>query len=83
MLSEFILRSIYREVLQKSIMTKSIFSITVDSENPYTQATSSTGNCASTLALKPTGRVNQSLKQRAPVVPQNSDLSPQKRNLKN
>ena len=33
---------------------------------------------ASTLALKPMGGINQSLKQRAPVAPQNGDLSPQK-----
>ena len=32
----------------------------------------------STLALKPMARVNQSPKQRVPVTPQNSDLSPQK-----
>ena len=38
----------------------------------------STGDDGSTLALKPTGRVNQSPKQRAPVAPQNGDLSQQK-----
>ena len=37
----------------------------------------SMGDDGSTLALKPMGRVNQSLKQRAPVAPQNGDLSPQ------
>ena len=36
----------------------------------YAQVTSSTGNGASTLALKPMGGVNQSPKQRVPVVPQ-------------
>ena len=38
----------------------------------------SAGDDGSTLALKPTGRVNRSLKQKAPVAPQNGDLSPQK-----
>ena len=33
-----------------------------------------------TLALKLMGRVNRSSKQRAPVAPQNDDLSPQKVN---
>ena len=42
------------------------------------QLTLSTGNGASTLALKPMGGVNQSLKQSAPVAPQNGVLSPQK-----
>ena len=32
----------------------------------------------STLALKPTVKVNRSLKERAPVASQNGDLSPQK-----
>ena len=36
------------------------------------------GDEGSTLALKPTCRVNQSLQQRVPVAPQNGDLSPQK-----
>ena len=44
----------------------------------YVQATSSTGDGASTLALKPMGGVNQSPKQRSSVAPQNGDLSPQK-----
>ena len=44
----------------------------------YAQATSSAGNGASSLALKPIGGLNQSLKQRAPVAPQNGDLSLQK-----
>ena len=35
---------------------------------------------ASTLALKPTGRVNLSPKQRIPAAPQSGDLSPQKKN---
>ena len=35
------------------------------------------GNDASTLALKPTGTVNQSPKQRVPVAPQNGDSPPQ------
>ena len=38
----------------------------------------SMGDDGSTLALKPMGRVNRSPKQRAPVAPQNGDLSPQK-----
>ena len=38
----------------------------------------SVGDDGSTLALKPIGRANQILKQRAPVAPQNGDLSPQK-----
>ena len=38
----------------------------------------SAGDDGSTLALKPVGRVNRSPKQRAPVDPQNGDLSPQK-----
>ena len=42
----------------------------------------SAGDDGSTLALKPMGRVNRSPKQRAPVAPQNSDLSPQKIYLK-
>ena len=40
------------------------------------------GDDGSTLVLKPTGRVNRSPKQRAPVAPQNGDLSPQKFILK-
>ena len=32
-----------------------------------------------TLALKPMGRVNRSPKQRVPVVPQNDDLSLQRK----
>ena len=42
------------------------------------QVTSSAGDGASTLALKLMGGVNRSPKQRAPMVPQNGDLSPQK-----
>ena len=38
----------------------------------------SMGNDGFTLALKPMGRINRSLKQRAPVAPQNGDLSLQK-----
>ena len=38
----------------------------------------SVGNDGSTLAFKPTGRVNRSLKQRVPLAPQNGDLSLQK-----
>ena len=38
----------------------------------------SAGDDGSTQALKPMGRVNQSLKQRTPVAQQNGDLSPQK-----
>ena len=38
----------------------------VDSEDPC--------NGACTLALKPMGGVNQSLKQRVPVAPQNGDI---------
>ena len=37
----------------------------------------STGNGASTLALKSIGRVQQSPKQQVPVAPQNGDLPPQ------
>ena len=44
----------------------------------YVQVTSSAGDGASTLALKPMARVNRSLKQRAAVAPQNGDLSSQK-----
>ena len=44
----------------------------------YTQMTPSVGHGASTLALKPMGRINQSLKQRVPVALQNGDLTPQK-----
>ena len=43
----------------------------------YVQVTSSPGDGASTLALKPMDGVNQSPKQRVPVAPQNGDLSPQ------
>ena len=39
----------------------------------YVQASESTGDGASTLALKPMGRVNGSPKQRVPVAPQNGD----------
>ena len=39
----------------------------------------SSGDDGYTLALKPMGRVNQSLKQQVPVAPQNGDLSPQKK----
>ena len=39
----------------------------------------SRGNGASTLALKPMGRVNRSLKQRVPVAPKNGELLPQKK----
>ena len=46
------------------------------------QATLSAGSGASTLALKPMGRVNQSLKQRVLVVPQNGDLSLQQIKIK-
>ena len=46
------------------------------------QATESAGDAASTLALKPMGRVNQSPKQRVPVAPQNGDLSAQKKCFK-
>ena len=42
----------------------------------------SVGDGTSTLALEPMGRVNQSSKQRVPVVPQNADLSPQKKKKK-
>ena len=42
-----------------------------------------TGNDGPTLALKPMGRVNHSLKQRISVAPQDGDLSPQKCFLKN
>ena len=38
------------------------------------QATESTGDDASTLALKPMGGVNRSPKQRVPVAPQNGDI---------
>ena len=41
----------------------------------YTQATKSTGNDESTLALKPRGRFIQSPKQRVPVAPQNGPRS--------
>ena len=37
----------------------------------------STSDDGSTLALKSTGRVNLSPKQRVPVTPQNGELSPQ------
>ena len=40
----------------------------------YAQVISSTGNGASTLALKPMGGVNQSLKQRVPLAPQNGNI---------
>ena len=40
------------------------------------------GDDGSTLALKPMGRVNQSPKQRAPVAPQNGEMSLQKIYLK-
>ena len=36
--------------------------------------TSSTGNGASTLALKAMDRINQSPKQRVPLAPQNGDI---------
>ena len=42
----------------------------------------SAGDEASTLALKPMGRSNQSPKQIVPVAPQNGDLSPQKKTLR-
>ena len=38
------------------------------------QATESTGNGVSMLALKPMGRVNQSPKQRVQVARQNGDI---------
>ena len=40
----------------------------------YAQATEGTGDGAPTLALKPMGGVNQSLKQKVPVAPQNGDI---------
>ena len=43
----------------------------------------SAGDGATTLALKPMGRLNQSPKQRVPVAPQNGNLAPQiKKKLK-
>ena len=47
--------------------------ITVGSEDHYVQVTEE-WNGASTLALKPMGRVSRSPKQQVPVAPQNSDL---------
>ena len=53
----------------------------------YAQVTESAGDVASTLALKPMGRVNWSPKQRAPVAPQNGDFVSTKnlktKNIKN
>ena len=40
----------------------------------YVQATESAGDGASTMALKPLGRGNQSPKQKVPVAPQNGDI---------
>ena len=40
----------------------------------YMQVTERVGNGASTLALKPIGRVNLSPKQRVPVAQQNGDI---------
>ena len=42
--------------------------------------TESTGDGASTLALIPMGRVNQSPKQRVPMTPQNGDIVTRKKN---
>ena len=54
----------------------------VDSEDPLCTSDMSAGNGASTLALKPMGRVNQSPKQRVPVAPQISDIVTVKKFLK-
>ena len=67
-------------------MTHSSCSLTGQSElTPriyYARVTESAGDVVSTLDLKSMGGVNESLKQRVAVAPQNGDLSLEKKLLK-